>query len=169
VKAAFALRTTAGNARRELSQEVLIAQLKDAGFLMTTDNAKAGDLFGKLLPAGDYQAALYAQVATFVDPSLSNLFLSANIPSAANNNSGQNWQRVNIPALDPLLTSTDTESDEAKRIAASKAADKILADNAVSFPLDPLPNILLWSKKVVGPVADNPVLGPWWNLGSVGK
>lgn len=164
VKASFALRTTAGNARRELTQEVLIAQLKEAGFEMTTDNAKAGDLFGKLLPAGDYQAAIYAQVATFVDPSLSNLFLSANIPSEANGNSGQNWQRVNIPALDPLLKTSDVEIDEAKRIAATKAADKILADNAVSLPLDPLPNILLWSKKVTGPVSDNPVLGPWWNL-----
>ena len=167
-KAAFAMRTTAGNKRRELTQEVLIAQLKEAGFEMTTDNAKAADLFGKLAPSGDYQAALYAQVATFVDPSLSNLFLSTNIPTEANGNSGQNWQRVNIPALDPLLIAMDVEVDEAKRIAASKAADKILAENVVSIPLDPLPNILLWSKKVVGPVSDNPVLGPWWNLASIG-
>ena len=167
-KATFALRTTAGNKRRELTQEVLIAQLKEAGFEMTTDNVKAGDLFGKLLPAGDFQAALYAQVATFVDPSLSNLFQSDNIPSEANKNSGQNWTRTNIPAADPLLKQIDSEIDTAKRIAASKAADKLIADSATSIPLDPLPNILLWAKKVTGPVSDNPVLGPWWNLGSVG-
>ncbi len=168
VKAAFALRTTAGNKRRELTQEVLIAQLKEAGFEMTTDNAKAGDLFGKIAPSGDYQVALYAQVATFVDPGLSNIFLSENIPSDANKNSGQNWQRVNVAAVDPLLKTVDTEVDETKRIAASKAADKLLAENAVSIPLDPLPNILLWSKKVAGSVSDNPVLGPWWNLNTIG-
>jgi peptide/nickel transport system substrate-binding protein len=165
-RASFALRTTAGNKRRELTQEVLIAQLKDAGFEMTTDNAKAGDLFGKLLPDGDYQAALYAQVATFPDPGLSSLFLSTNIPTAANGNTGQNWQRVNVPELDPLLSQVDVELDPAKRIAASQAADKVIADNAISIPLDPLPNILLSSKKVNG-LVDNPVLGPFFSLNKV--
>jgi peptide/nickel transport system substrate-binding protein len=166
VRASFALRTTAGNARRELTQEVLIAQLKDAGFEMTTDNAKAGDLFGKLLPAGDYQVALYAQVATFPDPGLSNIFVSTNIPTEANGNTGQNWQRVNVPELDPLLKSVDSEVDEAKRVTASLAADKVLAENAVSLPLDPLPNILLSSAKVNG-LKDNPVLGPFFSLNKV--
>jgi peptide/nickel transport system substrate-binding protein len=38
----------------------------------------------------------------------------------------------------------------------------------VSLPLDPLPNILLWSETVVGPVSDNPVLGPFWQLSQWG-
>ena len=46
----------------------------------------------------------------------------------------------------------------------NKEAEAILAENVVSIPLDPLPNILLWSDKVLGPVSDNPVLGPFWNL-----
>ena len=167
-RAAFAVRTTAGNKRRELTEEVMIAQFKDAGFEMTTDNQKAGDLFGQTLPAGDYQAALYAQVATFPDPGLSNLFLSSNIPSDANGNTGQNWTRTNIPAVDPLLKTIDSELDEQKRIEASKAADKLLAEDATSIPLDPLPNILLWSDKVVGPVQDNTILGPFWNLNLIG-
>jgi peptide/nickel transport system substrate-binding protein len=162
-KASFAVRTTTGNARRELTQQVLQAQLKEAGFDMTVDNAKAGDLFGKIAPGGDYQVALYAQVATSPTPGLSTIFLSTNIPSEANKNSGQNWQRVNVPAVDPLLKQVDVETDDAKRVAASKAADKILADNAVSIPLDPLPNILLWAKNVNGP-KDNPVMGPFWTL-----
>jgi hypothetical protein len=33
----------------------------------------------------------------------------------------------------------------------------------VGLPLDPLPNIVLWNKKVVGPIDDNPVQGPFWN------
>jgi peptide/nickel transport system substrate-binding protein len=130
---------------------------------MTTDNAKAGDLFGKLLPGGDYQTAIYAQVATFPLPSLSQLFDSTKIPSDANKQSGTNWTRTNIPGLDDKLKASDAEADEAKRIVITKEIDKLLADDATSIPLDPLPNIMLWSKKVSGP-SDNSVLGPFWNM-----
>ena len=162
-RASFKLRTTAGNKRRELTQEILIAQLKEAGFEMQADNIKAGDLFGKALPAGDFQAAIYAQVATFPLPSLSALFQSANIPSDANKQSGQNWTRTNIAGLDDLLKSSDKELDETKRIVTSKSIDKLLAADATSIPLDPLPNIMLWSKKLTGP-SDNAVMGPFWNM-----
>lgn len=162
-KATFSLKTTAGNARRELTQEILQSLFKDAGFEMTIENAKAGDLFGKIVPSGDYQMALYAQVATSPTPGLSTIFHSRNIPGPANEDSGQNWQRVNIPALDPLVDQVDVETDDAKRIAASKAADKILAENVASLPLDPLPDILLWAKNVDGP-SQNPVMGPFWGL-----
>jgi peptide/nickel transport system substrate-binding protein len=161
-RAAFALRSTTGNKRRELTEEILIAQLKDAGFEMTVDNAKPADLFGKLLPAGDFQAAVYAQQATFPAPTLSNLFLSTNIPTDANKQTGQNWTRTTIAGLDDLLNASDKELDEAKRITIGKSIDKLIAADATSLPLDPLPNILLWSKKVTGP-ADNAVLGPFAN------
>jgi peptide/nickel transport system substrate-binding protein len=169
-KAAFAMRTTAGNKRRELTQEVMIQQLKEAGFEMTTDNIPAGDLFGKEAPAGNFQVALYAQVATSPDPGLCGTQCSKNIPTEANGNVGQNWTRTNVPAADPLLEQVDSELDDAKRVAASKAADKLLAENVVSLPLDPLPNILLWNEKVQN-VGDNPIEGPFasaylWTLAS---
>lgn len=160
--------TTAGNARRELTQQVVQTQAKAAGFNVTIKNLAAGDFFGKVLPAGDYQMGLYAQVATSLDPSLCNLFCSKNIPSAANSNSGQNWQRVNIPALDPLLADVDSNLDQAAREASGKKADAIMAENVISLPLDPLPNILLWSDKVKGPVADNPIFGPFVDMNKWG-
>ena len=55
-KLSFTVRTTAGNKRRELTQQILQSQLKDAGIDMQIDNAKAGDLFGEILPVGDFQA-----------------------------------------------------------------------------------------------------------------
>ena len=162
-RASFALRTTAGNKRRELTQEILIQLFKEAGFEMKVDNAKAGDLFGKILPAGEFQTAIYAQVATFPLPSLTSLFKSTNIPSDANKQSGTNWTRTKIAGLDEKLSASDAELDETKRIAISKDIDKLLAADATSIPLDPLPNIMLWSKKVTGP-SDNAVLGPFWNM-----
>jgi peptide/nickel transport system substrate-binding protein len=161
-KLTFALRTTVNNKRRELTQEVLIAQLKEAGIEMTVDNQKPGDLFGKSLPAGDFQAGLYAQTATFPVPGLSTQFLSTNIPSEANKNSGQNYTRTNIPALDPIVKKMDQELDPAARKAQGKAADKLIAESATSIPLDPLPTILLTSKKIVG-AKDNAIFGPFYS------
>lgn len=162
------IKSTAGNKRRELTEQILQEQLKAAGFSLTISNQKAGDLFGTQLPAGDYQLSLYAQVATSLDPGLCSIACSANIPTDANGNAGQNWQRIDVAALDPLLRKVDTSIDDSVRVKSSKAADKVMAEDQVSLPLDPLPNILLWSKKIVGPVADNPVLGMFWNVNQWG-
>jgi peptide/nickel transport system substrate-binding protein len=163
-KAAFAVNTTAGNKRRELTEQVLQQQLKTAGFDMSIQNMKAGDLFGDALPKGDYTFAIYAQNLTAIAPGLCTLFCSSNIPTAANGNSGQNWTRSSVPDADPLLQKVDSSLDDNERMTAGKQADDVLATNVVSLPLDPLPDILIWNKKVLGPVQDNPVESMFWNL-----
>ena len=164
----IAIKTTAKNKRRELTEQVLQKQLADAGITLTIDNQPASDFFGKALPAGDFQMGLYAQVLTSIDPGRCNLFCSDNIPGPANNNSGQNFTRTNVSSLDPLLQTVDTTLDDSARADANKQADQITADQVVSLPLDPLPNILLWYKSVVGAVSDNAILGPFWNLADIG-
>jgi peptide/nickel transport system substrate-binding protein len=157
------VKTTAGNARRELTLQLLQEQLRDAGIEMEISLQDANALFGDQLPKGDFQIGLYAQVLTFVKAGQCNLFCSKNIPAPANDNSGQNWTRTNVPELDPLLETIDTSLDEAEQQEAGAEADRIQAENMVSLPLDPLPNILIWSNDVVGPIGDNPVLGPFQN------
>ncbi len=167
-KLGFTIKSTTGNKRRQLTEEVLQQQLKESGWAVTIENHKAGDLFGDILPKGDFQVGLYAQVLTSLAPGVCSLFCSDGIPTAANKFSGQNWTRTNVAGLDPLLKTVDSELDETKRIAAGKSADKLMAENVVSLPVDPLPNIMLWSNKVVGPLAPNGVLGPFWNLNQWG-
>ena len=122
-----------------------------------------GDLFGDILPKGDYQVGLYAGSVTSFFPVGCNIFCSKNIPSKPKF-TGNNWQRVNIPAVDPILERVESSLDPAVGMQSNKQADPILADANVALPLDPLPNILLWSKKITGPVQDNPIQGPFWNL-----
>lgn len=167
-RADIEIKTTAGNKRRELTEQIIQDQLKAAGFNVTTNNQKAGDLFGTQLPAGDFEVGLYAQVSTQLDPADCELFCSSNIPTAANGNTGQNWQRVNIPAVDPLLATVDSALDLSTRSTADKQAMKILADNNVALPIDPLPNILLWSKRIVGQVTDHPIFSMFWNMNTWG-
>jgi peptide/nickel transport system substrate-binding protein len=163
-RAAASFKTTAGNARRELTQDIVIEQAAEAGFELTVDNQEAGDLFGTQLPEGSYQLALYAQVLTSLDPSVCSLFCSENIPSDANEFAGQNWTRTNIPEADPFLQETDSNPVEDERSDAMADADALLAESATSIPVDPLPNILILSDQVVGEVINNPIFGPWFNM-----
>lgn len=162
--AAFTIKSTAGNKRRELTEQILQEQLKAAGFKLTIQNPSSDDLFGKVLPAGDYQLSLYAQTNTSLNPGLCSIACSSNIPSKANKFGGQNWQHINVPTLDPLLQTVDTSIVQQERIDASKQADQVMAQDQVSLPLDPLPNIALWSEKITGPVGDNPLLSMFWNM-----
>ncbi len=162
-KATIEFKTTTGNKRRELTQQVVQAQLKEAGFDIVLANAPAGDLFGKMLPAGDFQMALYAQVMTSLDSGNCAILCSTNIPSAANNNSGQNFTRTNVPALDGPLKVLDSNPDVAAREKAGKEADKLMAENMVSLPLDPLPNMGLVSDEIAG-VSENPVYSIFGSL-----
>jgi len=164
VRASFTINSTTSNKRRELTETVMQQQLKTAGFEMKIANQKAGDLFGTTLPNGDYQIALFANVLTSPTPGECNIFCTSNIPTAANGNSGNNWYRVSIPSLDPLLQSVDSSLDDQTRMTDAKQADDIMATNQVSLPLDPLPDIVIWNKKVVGPIGDNAIEGPFWNI-----
>ncbi|MGI8810549.1 MAG: peptide ABC transporter substrate-binding protein [Acidimicrobiales bacterium] len=167
-QATFELKTTTGNKRRELTEQIVQQQVKEAGFNMTINNQKAGDLFGDQLPKGAFEMALYANVYTSFYPSNCNLFCSKNIPTAENKYSGNNYSRVNVPDLDTNYGKVETELDEPAAQAANKKGDDALAANASVLPLDPLPNILLTSTKIVGPVVDNPIQGPFWQMAGWG-
>ncbi|MEO7555742.1 MAG: ABC transporter substrate-binding protein [Acidimicrobiales bacterium] len=166
-KLAFTVRSTAGNKRRELTEQVLQQQLKDAGIEMAIDNTKAGTLFGELLPVGDFQAAIYAQVLTTLGPSNCNIECTKN-SKPLGEKGGNNYTRTSVAELDKLLEQADGELDDAKLTELVKKADKVTADNVIDLPIDPLPTILLWSDKVVGPIDDSGILGPFYNMNEWG-
>ena len=163
-RAAFTIVSTAGDQRRELTEEVMQPELKAAGFDMSIKNTSADNLFGTVLPAGNYQLSLYAQSLTGITPGLCSTFCTENIPGPANGNSGENWSWVSIPAADTQLRIVDTDLNPTTSEAAAAKADDILAANAVALPLDPLPDICIWNDKVVGPISDNPIEGMFWNI-----
>jgi peptide/nickel transport system substrate-binding protein len=163
-RATIEFKTTSGNARRELTQQIVQEQAGEGGFEITINNREAGDLFGTDLPSGDYQLALYAQVMTGLDPTLCAIFCSQNVPSEENQQSGQNWTRTVVDGLDEPLTVVDSALDRDEQSEAQAEADALMAEDLVSLPLDPLPNILLWSDDIAGPVTQNPIFGPFYNM-----
>jgi peptide/nickel transport system substrate-binding protein len=162
--AALKITTIAGNLRRELMEQVIQEQLKTAGFVLTIENAEAGDLWGTILPDGTFDLGLWTLVTNFPDPGLSYAFDSNSIPSDANGFSGLNYSRTNVPGLNELLALVDSEVDPTARLKATQDGDKLIADSATSLPLAGVPNILLTLEKVGGPTSINPAEGPFWNL-----
>jgi peptide/nickel transport system substrate-binding protein len=163
-KLSLTIITTADNQRRELTEQILQEQLKAAGIDLKIKNQSADQLFGTTLVKGDYQLSLYAQTNTNLDPGLCVIMCTSNIPAKSNDNSGQNYTRTSIATLDPLLLTVDQSSDDAVRDQSQSEADQIMAENQVTLPLDPLPNIAIWSDKISGNLSDNPILAMFWNM-----
>jgi peptide/nickel transport system substrate-binding protein len=162
-RAAFTIVTTAGDKRRELTEQIIQPMLKAAGFDMAIKNTTLDNLLNNM-QAGNYQVTLLAQQLTSFTPGLCSTFCTENIPGPSNHNSGNNWSYASVPSADVQMRLVDSSLDESVRMEAAAKADRILADYDVALPLDPLPDILIWSKKVVGPISDNPIEGMFWNL-----
>ncbi len=162
-RAEFTIVTTAGDKRRELTEQIIQPMLQQAGFDMKIKNTTIDNLLDQM-SAGDYQVTLLAQTLTSVAPGLCSVLCTENIPGPENDNSGNNWSYASVPDADVQMRIVDTSLDDDARKAAGAKADDILADYNVALPLDPLPDILVWNKKVVGPISDNPIEGMFWNI-----
>ncbi|MEI8000768.1 MAG: peptide ABC transporter substrate-binding protein [Actinomycetes bacterium] len=163
-KATIEASTTAGNKNRELLLQVWQSQLRAAGFDLVTTFASPDLLFGKALPQGTFTVALYTSTGT-PDPGLCALFCSVNIPTKANGFVGQNLTRTRSAAVDAVWGAVDREIDPVARIQAVLQGQQVLADEAVSIPLFQQPDILVWDgQRISGPLEDNSVMGPFWNL-----
>ncbi len=162
--AAFNITSLAGNKRRELTEQILQQQLAKAGFALRIKNTTPAEIFSKLAPKGDFQLGLWTLIDQVPEPTLSASFASKSIPTAKNKFSGINFIRSDIAGLDPLLETIDSSTDDAARRAASVQADKLIAADVPSLPVAAIPNILMTSNSVGGPLSINPAEGPWWNL-----
>jgi peptide/nickel transport system substrate-binding protein len=169
-KAQLEIATTAGNKRRETTQEILQSQLKEAGFTVTTNNTRAAVLFGEWGPQGVFQSAIFAQVPT-PDPGLCPVFCTKNIPSAANGNVGQNWFRLDDKSLD-VWDEVDQALDDNDRKPLAEKGQEALAEAVPAIPIDPFPDVIIYNTAVIhGDVDHNTTYGPfdnmneWWCTG----
>jgi peptide/nickel transport system substrate-binding protein len=162
-RAAFEIKTTVNNKRRELTVQILQNAYKDAGFDVTLTFEKSGVLFGQDGPQGNFQAALFAQVPPSNDPSQCSTWCSKSIPTDANGNSGTNWYRINDADLDKFFQAVDTSLDDATRNDNFHKGQDRLAELVPAIPVDPFPDIIVFSDKIHGPVTHNPSFGPWFN------
>ncbi|MGS0567255.1 hypothetical protein ACU8V6_00470 [Vibrio alginolyticus] len=135
---------------------------------MTIDQVTPADLFGTTAPQGDFQAGLWALVDTFPDTTLSSTF-SWSTSRARRTATPASTSTASTSRVSTTCSARSTaRSTRYARIAASHEGDALIAENVPSLPLDTVPNVLLWSETVGGPLQINPVEGRFWNLAEWG-
>ncbi|HNJ97352.1 MAG TPA: ABC transporter family substrate-binding protein [Ilumatobacteraceae bacterium] len=139
------------NPRRQSTNELFAEQCKAAGIELTDDPAE--NFNAERLPAGDYDIALFAWVAT--------PFLSSNtsiyVPGGP-----QNWNNYNNPELQTLFDQANAEFDDAARAELMDQIDQILWDDMATLPLFQFQEMVAYSDTVSGVVFNGP-LGVTWN------
>jgi peptide/nickel transport system substrate-binding protein len=157
---------TTGNQRRADTQAEFIPLLKKEGFAITTDNGDPATVFQQRLPTGDYDMAMFIEV-TSPDPTVTGIMSCDAIPSAANQNQGQNqWWWCN-QAASALEKKSDLELDPATRLTEIHQIGQYIRDDYVTLPLYAFPAMAVWrTDKIAGPIADyiNSPESNLWNL-----
>jgi peptide/nickel transport system substrate-binding protein len=130
--------------RRAQTVQQAIGDCRPAGVEIIDDPAE--DFNDRRLPAGDFDAALFAWVGSPVKSSLVPNYESKAAGGTANYNGYTN------PRVDELLQQSNTQLDFAQRTATLNQADRLMADDLHSIPLFQLPDFAA-AVSSVGPVS----------------
>ncbi|MCP5367309.1 MAG: peptide ABC transporter substrate-binding protein [Hyphomicrobiales bacterium] len=127
--------TTAGNRSRELVEQVLQSQWRQAGIEVKIRNQPARVFFGQTVTERKFPAmAMFAWISSPESVPRTTLH-SAEIPSAGNGLSGQNYTGFRNAEVDRLIDEIELELDRAKRLALWHRLQDIYADELPALPL----------------------------------
>ncbi len=127
--------STAGNRSRELVQQVLQSQWKEAGIEVRIRNQPARVFFGETVSQRKFEAmAMFAWIASPESVPRSQLH-SAHIPRADNNWAGQNYTGYANPKMDALIEAIEVELDRPKREKLWHDLQKLYAEDLPVLPL----------------------------------
>ncbi len=134
-KLGFELMTTAGNRLRETVQQVLQAQWKQAGVEIRIRNEPPRVFFAETVSKRKFTGmAMFAWVSAPESLPRSTLH-SMEVPTAANNWSGQNYTGYSSPRMDQLLDLAREELDRGKRKALWKEIQALYLEDQMTLPL----------------------------------
>ena len=131
----FELGTTAGNRLRELQEQVLQSNLKNACVAIAIKNEPARTLFGDTLKHRSYTGMeMYAWSSNVTETPYRTLGTSQ-IPVEANNYGGANYPGFTDPGMDADIHAAEGELDPAKQKALWADMQRIYADQVPVLPL----------------------------------
>ena len=153
-KVSFDFASTSGNALRALAFTIFQDQAAKAGIELRNGFVPAGTLFGSKLPAHDFDLAMFTYLVT-VDP-----HYVVSIFSCGN---AGNYTEYCNRGVTTKLARSDTELNEAKRLALIKSVGKTLATDVPMIPLFQRPTYLVYKTSVKGMVDNASSQGPSFN------
>jgi peptide/nickel transport system substrate-binding protein len=131
----FEFSTTSGNRLRELQQQVLQSNLKNACVEVTIRNEPPRTLFGETLKKRSFTGmVMYAWTSNVTDTPLRTLG-SSQIPTAANNYGGANFPGFSDAGMDADIAAAEGELDPAKRKQIWADMQRIYAEQLPVLPL----------------------------------
>ncbi len=130
--------------RRAQTVQLIAGSCRPAGIEVVGDGQEAFN--DQLLPAGDFDAALFAWVGGSIKSSITGNYSSKSRGGAANYNDYSN------PAVDDLLAKANTQLDFTQRQATLNEADALMARDLHTLPLFSLTDFSA-SVRDIGPVS----------------
>lgn len=127
--------STSGNALREQIEAIIKEQLREVGIELRIENRPASVFFGTIVPRRQFpHMALY--LSNFSLESISfERFHSSQVPSAANNWSGDNRAGWRNSENDRVWDQLISELDEKSRLRLLRRQQEIFAEDLPSLPL----------------------------------
>ncbi|MGH2751783.1 MAG: ABC transporter family substrate-binding protein [Actinomycetota bacterium] len=151
----FGFKSTAGNALRELTFEIVQEQLRQIGIEVENEFADAAVAFGNQgLAGGKYDLFLFAWVGN-PDPSG-----SVEIHKCEGS---QNYQGYCNEEATELLDESNTTIDEAERAELMNEADALMAEDLPILPMYQKPTFFAFHNKLQNAIDNATQLGPTWN------
>ena len=143
----------AGNQRRTETVALIKSSCDQAGF--DVQDANSPVFFKEVMPAGDYDAALYAWAGSGQKASGANIYQS---------DGAQNQQSYNNPEVDAAWDKLATSLDEDEQLEQVKTIEKLLWEDFQAIPLYAHPG-LVGHKADVANVRDTAAQsGALWNV-----
>jgi len=153
-KVAFDFASTTGNALRTLAFTIFQDQAAKAGIQLRNAFVPAGTLFGSKLPAHDFDLAMFTYLVT-VDPHYNVSIFSCGLPG--------NYTEYCNRKVTKLLTQSDRELNDAKRIKLVNQVDTIMSNDVPMIPLFQRATYLVYKTNVHGLVDNASQQGPSFN------
>jgi peptide/nickel transport system substrate-binding protein len=151
----FGFKSTAGNALRELSFEIVQEQLKEVGIELKSEFGDAAVVFGNQgLAGGKYDLFLFAWVGN-PDPSG-----SVEIHKCKGT---QNFQSYCNEEVTALLEESDVTVDPVERARLMNEADALMAEDIPILPMYQKPTFFAYDKTLQNAIDNATQDGPTWN------
>jgi peptide/nickel transport system substrate-binding protein len=161
----FRFGTTGGNERRELTQQLVQADLAEVGIEITIENDEGATFFERLNTPDncdgvcDYDLALFAWVGS-PDPSG-----NANIYGCDEGDEPrpQNWTVYCDDELTSLMDEANSTVDPEENARLWNEAAAVIAEGVPIIPLFQQPQLLAWDNTITGPELNPTNQTQFWN------
>jgi peptide/nickel transport system substrate-binding protein len=169
VRLSFRVGTTGGNERRELTQQLMQADLAAAGIEITIENDEGAAFFERLnTPENcegvcDYDIALFAWVGS-PDPSgNANIYGCDGFDEGEPTVRPQNWHAFCDEELTSLMDEANGTVDPTENARLWNEAAAVMAENVPVLPLFQQPQLIAFDNTITGPQLNPTNATQFWN------